>query len=228
MGEMSMIHKIDWTVIDPQIGVKTDLAIAKEHGISHTIVARRRKFLGIQKAPIIHKCRVKWEIYDHFLGKHSDRNLAAQIGCDRNTVRVRRKRLGIPSLIEPPQRARGSQPEEIPKIDWAKIDPLIGEKTDLALSREFGVSHVTIANRRKQLGRGKGHRDSAYYNIKWAAWDDLLGKEPDTEIAKMIGCSKKVVELRRIELGIGAAEPEKMDNKQKAIKNRQKKARQAR
>lgn len=88
-------------------------------------------------------------------------------------------------------------------INWARIDPLIGTMPDSQLAAQSGVSHTTIANRRRKLGitQKAPQRESS---IPWELYDDRLGSEPDTEIARDVGCSKHAVRRRREERGISA------------------------
>ena len=89
--------------------------------------------------------------------------------------------------------------------DWSDIDPLIGVKTDLEIERMTGVSHASIAKRRKALGRDKGRRAT---KIDWEKWDYLIGLDSDEAVAAKIGCSKRSVFRRRKELGKPPAFPE--------------------
>jgi hypothetical protein len=86
-------------------------------------------------------------------------------------------------------------------IDYTKIDPLLGIRTDLSIAREFGCSHTIIARRRRKLSIGKGKRKRKH---KLESYADMLGRMPDTEIAKMIHCHKATVQRYRESLRISA------------------------
>lgn len=86
--------KIDWTLIDPLIGTRPDSAIAREFGVSHTIIARRRRLLGKEKAPE-RESSINWVLYDAMLGTESDVDVAKKLGCSKRTVQRRRNELNI-------------------------------------------------------------------------------------------------------------------------------------
>jgi hypothetical protein len=77
--------------------------------------------------------------------------------------------------------------------DYTDIDPLLGKKSDLAISKQFGRNQSAISTRRRS-------RNIAPFNwrkVNWIEWDYKIGKQSDYSLAKEIGTSVENVFHRR-------------------------------
>lgn len=90
------------------------------------------------------------------------------------------------------------------KIDWTKIDPLLGELTTLELTERFGVTIARVAYRRKILGidavkrrrRASGYRKKCG-KINWTEIDPHIGILSDQQIEDKFGTNRSTVGVRR-------------------------------
>ncbi len=84
---------------EPLLGVIPDQMIAGKYGVTTSVVARRRRKLGIKASDLhlnIHLRRLKLAETLPELGKMSDAEIARQQGVTRERIRQLRKKLGIP------------------------------------------------------------------------------------------------------------------------------------
>jgi hypothetical protein len=87
------------------------------------------------------------------------------------------------------------------KVDWSKVQYLLGKVADTQIAKMLGVSHAAVRRHRLAAKRKSAGR---YNTIVWEVWDHLLGKMSDTALAYKIGCDRTTVSLRRVKLGIPA------------------------
>lgn len=89
------------------------------------------------------------------------------------------------------------------KINWIKIDPLLGTRTDASIARASHYVISTIWARRRFLGIPKFILSKN--GIVWA--DQPLGRKPDNQIALSLGVSREAVRLQRKALSIPPFNP---------------------
>ncbi len=98
------------------------------------------------------------------------------------------------------------------RIDWPEeLDRLLGELSDLALSKRFGIALSSIRSRRVKFGipGTTGRRTGAAApQFDWTEeTDSLLGTAPDTTLARRLGVTPATVRYRREKLGVGPFVP---------------------
>jgi DNA-binding CsgD family transcriptional regulator len=95
-------RKVVWTKRAlVRLGKEPDLSIAKDMGISHSAVNRKRRALGIQSRLPMHR----WtEAECSLLGRLTDREIADRLGLSQRNVLWKRLSLGLP----PPRRQKHS------------------------------------------------------------------------------------------------------------------------
>lgn len=86
------------------------------------------------------------------------------------------------------------------ELDWASIDPKLGVINDCIIAKEYGVSEISIARRRKLLGIPACKTHSKRFN--WEPHIPLLGQMDDEVVSKLLGISRSAVTLKRNSLGI--------------------------
>jgi superfamily II DNA or RNA helicase len=129
---------LDWDNVP--LGTVPDLQLARELGVSDTLVYSERKKRNIPS------CN-RWRIVDvdwkkQRLGKRTDMEVAKELGCSRGTVKNARQRLGIPPLAP----ARGK-----PKnIDWGRVE--LGRIPDKEAAKKLGISAARVCIERNKLG----------------------------------------------------------------------------
>jgi len=147
------------------------------------------------------------------LGEYTDRFIAERLGVPQSVVTYQRQKRGIsPSYTGGRAPYRGGKP----KLDWAKITPLLGKVPDNQLAKRFGCSRERIRQERALLGipmaplsmREIGRKPQ----YEWYRVQHLLGKEVDTVIAQILGCSASTVYSHRKQKGIPpCTRPERYD-----------------
>jgi hypothetical protein len=125
---------IDWTLIDPLLGTKTDASIAKEFGTAHMNVANRRRVLGIKSFRKSGAPRMWTEEELSLLGKIPVSEFAARFKVNARVVYWKMGELGI-SMNSIPERC-----ENCP--EW--VMPLLGKFSDLSIADAAGVSREYI------------------------------------------------------------------------------------
>lgn len=86
------------------------------------------------------------------------------------------------------------------RIDWGKVDPLLGTKTDGELAREFGVAICTIAMRRRSF-QIPSHTKAAELALTKQI-EELVGKVPDSHLAMQFSVPSYIVRRIRERLGV--------------------------
>ena len=115
-----------------RLGTMPDTALAAEHGVSHTAIAKLRRKYGIK--PYTAKARVDWGQWDAQIRNEAmtAEGLASLIGCGASTIRERRRYLrGEGGKYRP------GAPLAEDRVDWAGAD---WTKSDAELGRLYGVS----------------------------------------------------------------------------------------
>ena len=122
------------------LGAMPDTALAAQHGVSHTYIAKLRRKHGIK--PYTAKARVDWSRWDKQIRDETMTadGLAKLIGCDASTVRERRRYLhGEGGKYRP------GAPLAEDRVDWRATD---WAKSDAELGRLYGISRQAVRDAR--------------------------------------------------------------------------------
>lgn len=173
----------------PYLGVRSDAAIAREMGVTATVVGRHRRQNQISA---IREINFLPDEAIARLGTTSDSDLAREYNVAPQTVSNNCRKLGIPKF----------KPEPM-KIPDSCVH-LLGKVTDLEVAKiaKIGVSSVSKLRREAGIPQhdlGKARRELS--NLPDFAVE-LLGKLPDPEIAQQVCCSRIKVTNIRVAAGI--------------------------
>lgn len=132
--------RIEWGRIDPFLGTNTDAAIAQQFGVSrHAVELRRRKL----RIPAFTHTQPKspefWAAVDALLVKGRPfESICKEFRILPSSLTRRKQKLG---LIKAKKK----------RIDWSKIDALLGTAPDIKIAERFQISKSSVSDRRKLL-----------------------------------------------------------------------------
>lgn len=186
----------EWSEVDPLLGTATDEDLAREFGVSISVIGNRRRKLGIPCKRKALKCKYDWGSVRSRLGIDADADIARDLGCTRAAVHLMRKRLGIMSCTQ----HRGDV------FDWSVVDWGYSDNTIRHKYRGIG-SLGEIARKRVSMGEPHLRRHvivrAKRYSFDYERFRSLVGTMSDRALSKVIGLSvQRIGDLRR-ELGIG-------------------------
>jgi hypothetical protein len=133
------------------LGTASDDALATRWGIQAERVRQKRLRLGIAA----YFQPITWEQVDPLMGTVQDKEIAARLGVCTALVARRRQVLGIPSYKSQILSRRAAVAQRSKhlraRMDWDRIDPLLGTIRDADLAAQLGLNTATIKKRRTQL-----------------------------------------------------------------------------
>ena len=211
------------------LGTLRDKELGDKLGISHGIVAHKRKALGV---PTFSKNLNK--LLEAYVGTDTDEVIAKQFDVTVSRVSKVRLSMNIPhfkywneerdallgtdtdrniavtlglntSKVMSRRHKLGIAPANRGSgtpISWTS--DMIHDLNELSMANyanKYGVSISSIANKRRDLGIYSDRRSSQVYN--WNKADvNLLGSMSDYDVSKLLGISIATVRAKRITLGI--------------------------
>lgn len=172
------------------LGKDSDRNVAELLGLTPSVVARKRRVLGIAPSvPLAPRIRWTEEMVAH-LGRMTDRAFAERFGISLPRVKAKRVELGVRAHIE----KRGLR-------RTAALRKLLRLPPSMA-RRATGLKYETIAELRAELGIPA----PTLGQWRWpAALIRRLGTAPDRALAEELGLSPARVGAKRRQLGIPAS-----------------------
>ena len=210
---------LDWSRVSDRIGFESDSVIARELGCSRQAVHLYRRQHGIESN--LSRCHSEqavsrdWSSIDW---RYSDGHLHRLLGVGYALLARMRSEHGFPyDRRRVPRVSRmsvgvgGRLRREGKDIDG--LVRMLGTRSDLDLSREFGVTPQTVGRLRRSRGIAVYGDELGRVNRRWAAdaaaqqWesyvrDGFASGKTDVEMAAEIGCGAVSVRAYRLRLGL--------------------------
>lgn len=191
-----------WSDELDRFGKTTDIALAKEFGVTRERIRQIREEYGIPK---FKKVNPMWDRVRHQLGILDDAKIAEMLGVEAKQVSHYRRLHHIPMKTTPTERSLDER-KDIPR-NWRDF---VGVESDRQLSLRWGIPLISVALLRKRLNRPPAYpKVPNKVNWKDPANLERLGVVPDSQLAEEWGVSQTAISFKRKKLKIPPAPRQK-------------------